>query len=95
MYIILTYDVQSKRIAKVRKMCEKYLHHVQRSVFEGEITDANLRRLKHFLAEKINPEFDSVCIYKMDSARYAERHVLGCTTDIKNVISFQNNDEGD
>lgn len=34
MYIILTYDVGSKRVEKVLKICRKYLVHVQKSVFE-------------------------------------------------------------
>ncbi|EUJ51038.1 CRISPR-associated endonuclease Cas2 [Paenilisteria rocourtiae] len=45
MYIILIYDIaQDNGGAKVSrnifKICKKYLTHVQKSVFEGEITPA-------------------------------------------------------
>lgn len=45
-FVILTYDVNQKRVGKVCKVCKKYLHHVQKSVFEGEITEARLKQLK-------------------------------------------------
>lgn len=32
MYVILTYDVRQKRVAKVYKVCKRYLNHIQRSV---------------------------------------------------------------
>ena len=31
MYVILTYDVRQKRVAKVHKVCKRYLNHIQRS----------------------------------------------------------------
>ena len=34
MFVIVTYDVSSKRVVKVMKTCRKYLTHVQKSVFE-------------------------------------------------------------
>lgn len=39
MYVILTYDVKVKRNPKVLKLCRKYLTHVQKSVFEGFISE--------------------------------------------------------
>ena len=38
MFVILTYDIGAKRVSKIMKICRKYLLHVQRSVFEGNIT---------------------------------------------------------
>ena len=46
MYIILVYDVNKRRVSKVRKVCAKYLHHVQNSVFEGNITLNSRRKIK-------------------------------------------------
>ena len=46
MFVIVTYDVATKRVAKVMKTCRKYLTHVQKSVFEGMITEGKLNRLK-------------------------------------------------
>ena len=39
MYIILTYDIATVKISKVRKVCKKYLRHIQKSVFEGELNE--------------------------------------------------------
>ena len=46
MFVIVTYDVNVKRNNKVLKICRKYLVHVQKSVFEGNITEAKLRKLQ-------------------------------------------------
>ena len=40
MYIICTYDVKSKNCPKFMKLLRRYLFHVQKSVFEGELTPA-------------------------------------------------------
>ena len=48
MFIILVYDVGEKRVAKVLKICRKYLNWVQNSVLEGEIScqSEKLNKLK-------------------------------------------------
>ena len=46
MFVILTYDINRKRVSKVMKICRKYLVHIQESVFEGTITEGKLTRLK-------------------------------------------------
>ena len=51
MYCILVYDIEmSKDGAKVSrnifKTCKKYLTHIQKSVFEGEITELQYMKLK-------------------------------------------------
>jgi CRISPR-associated endonuclease Cas2 len=43
MFLILVYDVNEKRVNKVLKTCRKYLHWVQNSVLEGEISEAKKR----------------------------------------------------
>lgn len=35
MFIILSYDINKKRVGKILKICRKYLVHVQKSVFEA------------------------------------------------------------
>ena len=40
MYIICTYDIKEKRCPKVMKVLRRYMFHVQKSVFEGELTPA-------------------------------------------------------
>jgi len=86
MYIIITYDIQQKRVAKVAKVCKKYLNHVQKSVFEGNITELKLRNLKNELSELILPQFDSVIIYHLDSVKYAKKEQLGMVQSTSNII---------
>lgn len=76
MFVILVYDVNAKRTNKVMKACRKYLIHVQRSVFEGKITEAKLEKLKKEI-KKICHEEDSVMIYKFDSLKYSTKEVIG------------------
>ena len=77
MFVILVYDVGEKRVSKVLKRCRKYLHWVQNSVFEGELTEAQLEKLKIELGRIIRSEEDSVIIYRWRSVRYTEREIMG------------------
>ena len=44
MYIVLVYDIGEERVARIMKVCRKYLNHIQNSVFEGEISVANFKK---------------------------------------------------
>ncbi|NLW22526.1 MAG: CRISPR-associated endonuclease Cas2 [Tissierellia bacterium] len=77
MFVILVYDVGQKRVAKALKTCRKYLYWVQNSVFEGNITEANLTKLKMELLNVIDTEKDSVVIYKFRSTKYSAIETLG------------------
>lgn len=77
MFVIVVYDVGEKRVAKALKTCRKYLNWVQNSVFEGEISKANLKRLKLELKKLIHDDEDSVIFYILRSTRYSERQILG------------------
>ena len=46
MFVIVVYDFGEKRVAKALKICRKYLTWVQNSVFEGEITEGNFKKLQ-------------------------------------------------
>ncbi|WP_297212923.1 MULTISPECIES: CRISPR-associated endonuclease Cas2 [Thermodesulfovibrio] len=77
MKIILVYDINEKRVAKVLKTCRKYLHWVQNSVFEGDISEAKLEKLKLELRKIINEKEDSVIIYTFRNAWYTKRETMG------------------
>ncbi|HHX10172.1 MAG: CRISPR-associated endonuclease Cas2 [Bacillota bacterium] len=77
MFVILVYDVEQKRVAKVLKKCREYLFWIQNSVLEGELTEMKLRQLKRELKTIIDEEQDSVIIYKFQSTKYSSREVLG------------------
>ena len=86
MFIILSYDIKQKRVGKVLKICRKYLHHVQKSVFEGTITECKLKHLKHELQEIINTNEDTICIYCMNSTRYTVKEQIGVLEEISNIL---------
>ncbi|USS40260.1 CRISPR-associated endonuclease Cas2 [Thermococcus aggregans] len=67
MYVIIVYDVAVERVNKVKKFLRQYLHWVQNSVFEGEITLAEFERIKAGLTDIINEDEDSILIYKLRS----------------------------
>lgn len=66
MFIILTYDVNSKRVGKVMKCCKRYLYRVQNSVFEGYLTETKLKKLKKELVHLIDSSYDSIRIYEFN-----------------------------
>lgn len=59
------------------KKCRAYLHWVQNSVFEGEITKSNLYKLKQDLYRLIDHNEDSIIIYTFRTLTYSKREVLG------------------
>lgn len=77
MFIILVYDFGQKRVGKALKICRKYLHWVQNSVFEGRISQANLVKIKGELTSLVKPEEDSVIIYTFRSKKYSNREIIG------------------
>ena len=82
MFVILTYDVNARRVNKVMKTCRKYLTHEQNSVFEGTITENKLERLKRELKKLIDPEADRITIYELQSLKYTSKENIGlCTRD--------------
>ncbi len=78
MFVILYYDVNAKRCNKMLKICRKYLRWVQNSVFEGEISVANYKKLEYEINRVIKKdEGDSVIVYKFKMMYYSERKVYG------------------
>ncbi|MDR0605638.1 MAG: CRISPR-associated endonuclease Cas2 [Bacteroidales bacterium] len=77
MYIILVYDCGEKRVAKILKLCRKYLNWIQNSVFEGEISEVKLKELI-FSAKKImNIEEDSLIIFSGLSEKRLDKQIIG------------------
>lgn len=77
MYVIMVYDVNQKKVAKVLKISRKYLEWIQNSVLEGELTEAKFERLKREIELVIDEEEDSVIFYIMRTTKYSERQILG------------------
>ncbi|WP_413232310.1 CRISPR-associated endonuclease Cas2 [Oceanotoga sp. DSM 15011] len=77
MFLILVYDFNEKRVAKALKKCRKYLTWVQNSVFEGEISQANYKKLIKELTTIMNKEEDSLIIYNFETINYFKRESFG------------------
>ncbi|MBE5965539.1 MAG: CRISPR-associated endonuclease Cas2 [Lachnospiraceae bacterium] len=76
-YAFLFYDVNEDRVAKVFKICKKYLSHFQKSVFRGEITPSKMILLKNELKKVIKPDEDFVCIIKLKNNNVYGEDILG------------------
>ena len=68
------------RVAKVFKICKKYLRHHQKSVFRGEITPANLLKLKSELNKVIDKNLDYISIIKLPSTSSFHEEKIGTKT---------------
>ena len=77
MNVILMYDVTDNKCSKVKKTCNKYLNHVQNSVFEGDITNSKLLELIMELNKFIDKENDSIIIYKIGNPKWIKKEILG------------------
>lgn len=92
-YVFLFYDIADEfsevgkyRVAKVFKICKKYLKHHQKSIFRGNITSANQIKLDSELKKVIDKNLDFITIIKvLNSGSFAE-YTLG--TQQKEVESI-------
>lgn len=50
MYVLITYDVDTRRTRRFHKLLSRYLLHEQNSVFGGNLTEAAMLRLHRELA---------------------------------------------
>jgi CRISPR-associated protein Cas2 len=76
MFVIITYDVGEKRVAKVCKKLRAYLDWTQNSVFEGEITKSKLIQCLNEVEQLID-DTDSIYIYKVENPRNIKKEVIG------------------
>ena len=86
MYVIVVYDVNVKRNNKMLKTCRRYLTHVQKSVFEGTITEARLRKLKREMERVIDANEDSIIIYRFETLKYSSKEVIGIYEESDNFL---------
>lgn len=88
MYILLTYDVETKnpagqkRLRNVAKCCKNFGQRVQSSVFECELSGSELVNLKYQLKSIIDEKTDSIRIYHLGKNYHAKIETLGVETAI-------------
>jgi CRISPR-associated protein Cas2 len=71
------YDTAAERNPGVLKTCRQYLHHIQRSVFEGQLSPAQSKRFRVAVENKINARYDRVLVYTFPPGTQPERHSWG------------------
>lgn len=85
MYCIAVYDVGEKRVNKMLKLFRQYLNWIQNSVFEGYISEKNLKILTEKALDIMDNENDSVIFFIMSSDKYINKQILG--KDLSNLTS--------
>ena len=91
MYVVFVYDVSqeengARRWSRIFKICKKYLTQIQNSVFEGELSKAQLAQLQKELNEYINKELDSVIIFKSRQEKWLDKEFWGRNDDLTSFI---------
>lgn len=87
MYVILVYDIvmdgEGARVQRnVFKTCKKYLHHIQMSVFEGELTKAQIMKLRNELSQYIRKDKDALIVFKSREKRWLDKEFWGKVEDL-------------
>lgn len=82
MYVLLIYDIiadkgGARASRNIFKICKRYLTNVQKSVFEGNLTESELISLEYELNNHIRKDRDSVIIYKSRSENWIDKKFLG------------------
>ena len=65
---------------------QKYSRHIQNSVFEGEISRAQLASLQQELKQYIDPELDSVILFKSRQEKWMDKEFWGRKDDLTSFI---------
>ncbi|SEN02624.1 CRISPR-associated endonuclease Cas2 [Lihuaxuella thermophila] len=77
MYVVGVYDINVKRVAKVKKIFQRYMFWMQNSTFEGSLTQAQLRELKNALKLVTNPKEDHIIFYIIRNEDVVKKEVIG------------------
>ncbi|WP_297445890.1 CRISPR-associated endonuclease Cas2 [Desulfurobacterium sp.] len=87
MYVIVVYDVNVERVSQVCQFLRRFLHWVQNSVFEGELTESEFMKVKNGIKKLIKESEDSVRFYILSSEKYIKRETIGTEkSEISNII---------
>ena len=73
-------------VQSVGRRCKRYLIHIQNSVFEGEISKAQLAQLQQELKFCIDKELDSVIIFKSRQEKWLDKEFWGRKDDLTSFI---------
>lgn len=78
MFTIISYDIANdKRRTRVLKLLKGYGTRVQYSVFECDLSTTQRAQVQRELADRIEPSFDSVRIYVLDTSAVTRIQIMG------------------
>lgn len=87
MLIVVSYDIVSdKRRRRVYKLLEGYGERQQYSVFECIVSDKGLTGLRSKLLSLIDPEEDSVRIYRLCASCRVKADILGMGEELNEPL---------
>lgn len=69
--------MKQERVAKMLKLCRRYLNWIQNSVFEGELSDFQLKELKAHAAKIMRKTEDSLIIFSTRQNHQMEKEIIG------------------
>ncbi|HOK62837.1 MAG TPA: CRISPR-associated endonuclease Cas2 [Soehngenia sp.] len=90
-YVILVYDIvadeEGAKVSRnIYKITKRYLYPVQKSVFEGNLSELNFQKLKHELNKYIRKDRDSLIIFISRDEKWLNKQFLGVEDDNTNNI---------
>jgi len=75
--VIIVYDMGVERVTKLCQYLRRSMDWVQNSVFEGELTDAEYKRIQHDVKELMEADVDSVRFYRFRTKDQVKIETLG------------------
>lgn len=66
-----------KRVGKMLKLCRRYLNWIQNSVFEGEMTEVQLKELLYEARRIMNEDEDSLILFKNRDQKWLDKQIVG------------------
>ena len=85
--VVVVYDISllnegaQKRMNRIRQICRRYLYQVQKSVFEGELSEGKIKQLEVLLRKNAEQDSDSVIMYVFDERCPIKRIFITNTKD--------------
>ncbi len=76
MFVILSYDVEATRTQRFKKISERFLNHIQNSVFRGELTESQVLDLKSDISKELKQD-ESVFLWIIKDSQIYQEIKLG------------------
>ena len=94
MWVICSYDVSTetakgrKRLRRVAQVCKNYGQRVQKSVFECQVNEMQLEKMRRELLKEINNDEDNLRLYRLTEPRtdHVEEYGQARSTDFEEPL---------